>query len=96
MDFQLGEQILSLSKDGYLNARYPITVNEGETLSLSDLVIQLDDSDNDLFTITLTDDELNDDTSGADNISGLLSASQDIFQEQQLLNSVPHSLELGG
>jgi hypothetical protein len=80
LDFQLGEQILSLSKDGYLNARYPITVNEGETLSLSDLVIQLDDSDNDLFTITLTDDELNDDTSGADNISGLLSASQDIFQ----------------
>ena len=76
----LGEQMLSISKDGYLNARYPITVKEGETLILSDLIIQLDDSDNDLFTITLTDDELNDDTSGADNISGLLSASQDIFQ----------------
>lgn len=76
----LGEQMLSISKKGYLNARYPITVKEGETLILSDLIIQLDDSDNDLFTITLTDDELNDDTSGADNISGLLSASQDIFQ----------------
>ena len=76
----LGEQMLSISKEGYLNARYPITVKEGETLILSDLIIQLDDSDNDLFTITLTDDELNDDTSGADNISGLLSASQDIFQ----------------
>mgnify|MGYP002620239689 CR=1 FL=1 len=76
----LGEQMLSISKEGYLNARYPITVKEGETLILSDLIIQLDDSDNDLFTITLTDDELHDDTSGADNISGLLSASQDIFQ----------------
>lgn len=75
-----GEQILSITKKGYLNARYPIVIKEGETLLLSDLLIQLDDSDNDLFTITLTDDELNDDTTGADNISGLLSASQDIFQ----------------
>lgn len=76
----LGEQILFLTKKGYLNARYPIVIKEGETLRLSDLIIQLDDSDNDLFTITLTDDELNEDTTGADNISGLLSASQDIFQ----------------
>ena len=75
-----GDQILSLSKVGYLNARYPIVVTEGQTLNIQDLMMSLDDSDDDLFTITLTDDELNDDTSGADNISGLLSASQDIFQ----------------
>ena len=37
-------------------------------------------SQQDLFTITLSDDELNDDTSGSDNISGLLSSSLDIFQ----------------
>ena len=80
LNVPLGEQMLSISKDGYLNARYPITTKEGEVLVLSDILIQVDDSDNDLFTITLTDDELNDDTSGADNISGLLSASQDIFQ----------------
>jgi len=80
LNVPLGEQMLSISKDGYLNARYPITTKEGEVLVLSNILIQVDDSDNDLFTITLTDDELNDDTSGADNISGLLSASQDIFQ----------------
>ena len=76
----LGEQILTLSKVGYLNAQYPIIVSEGQTLSIQDMMLSLDNSDDDLFTITLSDDELNDDTSGADNISGLLSASQDIFQ----------------
>ncbi len=76
----LGEQMLSLSKVGYLNARYPVIVSEGQTLNIEDMMLSLDNSDDDLFTITLSDDELNDDTSGADNISGLLSASQDIFQ----------------
>ena len=76
----LGEQMLSLSKEGFMNARYPIIVIEGQTLNIQDMMLSLDYSDDDLFTITLSDDELNDDTSGADNISGLLSASQDIFQ----------------
>ncbi|MGB0455337.1 MAG: TonB-dependent receptor [Flavobacteriaceae bacterium] len=76
----LGEQMLSLSKEGFLNARYPIIVIEGQTLNIQDMMLSLDNSGDDLFTITLSDDELNDDTSGADNISGLLSASQDIFQ----------------
>ena len=76
----LGEQMLSLSKEGFMNARYPIIVIEGQTLNIQDMMLSLDNSGDDLFTITLSDDELNDDTSGADNISGLLSASQDIFQ----------------
>ena len=79
-DVPLGEQVLSLSKQGYLVARYPIVVNEGETLNVQDMMLSVDNSDDDLFTITLSDDELNDDTSGADNISGLLSSSQDVFQ----------------
>ena len=76
----LGEQMLSLSKAGYLSARYPIIVNEEQILYIQDMMLSLDNSDDDLFTITLSDDELNDDGSGADNISGLLSASQDVFQ----------------
>jgi hypothetical protein len=80
LDVPLGEQILLLSKNGFLTARYPIVVSEGSTLSLPDLMIEFDNSDDDLFTITLSDDELNSDSSGADNISGLLSASMDIFQ----------------
>jgi hypothetical protein len=80
LDVPLGEQILLLSKNGFLTARYPIVVSGGSNLSLPDLMIEFDDSDDDLFTITLSDDELNSDSSGADNISGLLSASMDIFQ----------------
>lgn len=77
----LGEQVLNVSKDGFLTARYPIVVNEGKTVDITEMSLKVDVSDDaDLFTITLSDDELNDDTSGADNISGLLSSSQDVFQ----------------
>ncbi len=76
----LGEQILNLSKLGFITARYPIVVNEGSTVNITDMSLKIDVSDDaDLFTITLSDDELNDDTSGADNISGLLQSSQDVF-----------------
>ena len=76
----LGEQVLNVSKAGYITARYPIVVNEGSTVDISDMSLKIDVSDSvDLFTITLSDDELNDDFSGADNISGLLQSSRDVF-----------------
>ncbi len=79
-DIPLGEQILNLFKQGYITNRYPIVVNEGQTVNITDMTLDIDVSDSaDLFTITLSDDELNDDTSGADNISGLLSSSMDVF-----------------
>ncbi len=77
----LGEQVLRISKPGYVTKRYPIIVNEGQTVNITDMTLEAElASGNDLFTITLSDDELNDDTSGADNISGLLSSSMDVFQ----------------
>ena len=76
----LGEQVLSLTKKGYRAARYPIVVNEGKIVDIQDMMLRLDPADDDLFTITLSDDELNDDTSATDNISGLLVSSQDVFQ----------------
>ncbi|MCB4806957.1 TonB-dependent receptor [Tamlana sp. 62-3] len=77
----LGEQMLQISKTGYLDKRIPIIINEGKTLDLSGITLEKDTSQTtDLFTISLTDDELNDDFSGADNISGLLASSLDIFQ----------------
>lgn len=76
----LGEQILMIEKDGFTTKFYPIIINEGKTLDIQDMTLDLAvTNEQDLFTITLSDDELNDDTSGSDNISGLLSASQDIF-----------------
>ncbi len=77
----LGEHMLLISKKGYFAKRYPIIVNEGETVNITDMTLDRDASDTaDLFTIMLSDDELNDDISSADNISGLLASSQDVFQ----------------
>ncbi len=77
----LGEQVLRVSKTGYLTKRYPIVVNAGSTVNITDMTLETDISDSgDLFTISLSDDELNDDTGGTDNISGLLQSSLDVFQ----------------
>ncbi|HLV70440.1 MAG TPA: carboxypeptidase regulatory-like domain-containing protein, partial [Xanthomarina sp.] len=76
----LGEQVLHISKSGYISKRYPIVVNQGQTVNITDMTLTKDVSEADLFTITLTDDELDSDDSGLDNISGLLQSSQDVFQ----------------
>lgn len=76
----LGEHILILSKTGYLTARYAITVDEFQTVAIEDMILELDNFAQDLFTITLTEDELDNDESGFGNISGILQASQDVFQ----------------
>lgn len=77
----LGEQVLKISKPGYTTKRFPIIVNEGLVVDISDIILERDLSQSqDLFTITLSDDELDNDASGADNISGLLSSSLDVFQ----------------
>ena len=77
----LGEQVLNLTKLGYLSSRYPIVINEGETINITDMIMDIDVSDSiDMSVITLSDDELNDDAGGADNISGMLQSSQDVFQ----------------
>ena len=78
----LGEQVLRLTKLGYLPNRYPIVINEGETVDITDMIMDIDVSDSiaDLSIITLSDDELSEDGGGADNISGMLQSSQDVFQ----------------
>jgi len=79
-DIPDGSQTITFTKSNYINLYYPIVIKSGETINIGEIFLEFDDENDELFTITLSDDELNDDTSGADNISGLLSASQDIFQ----------------
>ncbi|RXJ52531.1 TonB-dependent receptor [Gelidibacter gilvus] len=78
----LGEQILKVEKAGYVTKRFPIIVNEGQTLDIQDMMLDINVADSvDMYIITLSDDELNDDsTGGSDNISGLLQSSQDVYQ----------------
>ena len=79
-DVPLGDQILVLTKTGYLSKRYPIVVNEGQTVNITDMTLEIDPGEGgDSYIISLSDDELNTDEGFTDNISGLLQASRDVF-----------------
>ncbi|MBT8253400.1 MAG: TonB-dependent receptor [Flavobacteriaceae bacterium] len=78
-DVPLGEQVLVVSKAGYVSKRYPIVVNEGQTVNITDMTLEIDLTANNDFIISLSDDELNADEGFTDNISGLLQSSRDVF-----------------
>jgi hypothetical protein len=77
----LGEQVLKIEKVGYVTKRYPIIVNESQTVDISGMTLDFDTSDKkDLFIISISDDNLNSEDDGlTDNLSGLLQASRDAF-----------------
>ncbi|MDP5081436.1 MAG: TonB-dependent receptor [Winogradskyella sp.] len=81
LNVPLGEQVLKIEKVEYVTKRYPIIVNEGQTVDISGMTLEFDSSDKkDLFTISISDDNLNSEDDGlTDNISGLLQASRDVF-----------------
>ena len=53
----------------------------GDQITVNDTINNLSTTNDvvDFFSISLSDDELNDDTSASDNISGLLNSSMDVF-----------------
>ena len=74
-----GLYILEVKLVGYETQNFPIELS-GATIDLGVIMLYRDIiEEQDLSLITITDDELNDDASAADNISGLLQASKDIF-----------------
>ncbi|WP_299118661.1 TonB-dependent receptor [uncultured Tenacibaculum sp.] len=74
-----GRQIVVVSLNGFETQNFPVQL-AGKTIDLGTIMMYEDISeDQDLSTITITDDELNDDTSAADNISGLLQSSRDVY-----------------
>ena len=74
-----GSYSLEISFKWYETQNFPVELS-GTTVDLGTVLLYEDLSEEeDLSTVTLTDDELNDDTSAADNISGLLQASRDIY-----------------
>ncbi len=77
----LGDQVLKVEKVGYVTKRYPIIVNEGQTVDITGMTLDFDTSDKkDLFIISISDDNLNGEDDGlTDNVSGLLQASRDVF-----------------
>lgn len=97
-DLPFGEQFLKLEKVGYMTKRFPVVIYEKQTLIINDMTLDLAVVDgSDLFTIVLSDDELSDDfAGGTDNISGLLQASQDVYQRTVAFEFSPSFFNLRG
>ena len=77
-----GEQILVISKPNYITQSIPITIQNGETINLDPIIMDLDltELESQIGVITLSDNELDGDLGGAaTNVSGLLQASRDVF-----------------
>ncbi|QMU63513.1 MAG: TonB-dependent receptor [Flavobacteriaceae bacterium] len=78
-NFSNGNFILEISFTGYETQNFPLQF-DGNTIDLGSILLYQDiTEDLDLSTITITDDELNDDAGAADNISGLLQATRDVY-----------------
>jgi hypothetical protein len=75
----LGEQILVVSKVGYATKSYPVVINMGETLTIDGITLDEFIEDGDDYTISLSEDELDEDSGIASNTSGLLQSSRDVF-----------------
>ncbi|MFK7747561.1 MAG: carboxypeptidase regulatory-like domain-containing protein [Kordia sp.] len=73
-----GEVDIVFTKDGYSILRMPVTVTDGQAIDLGTILLKKFIQE-DVTLLTLTDDELNDDSTAADNISGLLQSSRDIY-----------------
>jgi len=76
-----GSQLIKIYFNGYESQSFPVSINEDNQeidLGIILLSVSLAFIENDGL-ILLTEDELNDDTGSADNISGFLSSSRDVF-----------------
>ncbi|MEX6626568.1 carboxypeptidase-like regulatory domain-containing protein [Tenacibaculum salmonis] len=74
-----GKQLVVISSKGFETQNFPVVLSD-KVLNLGTIFLYEDTVKyEDLSTITLTDDELNDESNTADNISGLLQASKDVY-----------------
>lgn len=79
-DVPIGNQIVQISLNGYESQSFPASISENQVIDLGTILLNLDVTSRDNSgLISLTEDELNDDMGGADNISGLLQSSRDVF-----------------
>lgn len=76
-----GSYILVFIKHGYNILRFPIVISEGGNKNLDLILLQPDllREQQQIRTISLTDNELNEDEGSVENVAGLLQASRDVF-----------------
>ncbi len=81
-DLPQGNQVLAIEKSGFITLRLPIILENNQNLNIQVIPLEVDVTAEQIQIglITLTDNELNGDEDQADyNISGLLTASKDVF-----------------
>ena len=80
-DLPQGEQVLQISKEGYLSLQIPVTIQNDSPIDLRSILMNVDQQDIDALigVISLSDDQLDEDEGTSYNVSGLLQASKDIF-----------------
>src|SRR5690606_32389414 len=76
-----GQQILVISRQGYVSLKIPITIQNDAPINLDPILMQLDllEVEAQIGVISLSDNELEDDEGTSYNISGLLQASDYVF-----------------
>ncbi|MDT0691195.1 carboxypeptidase-like regulatory domain-containing protein [Salegentibacter sp. F188] len=80
-DIPEGNQVLVFTKSGYARQRMPVVIIKGETKNLGEILLtrDLSEEQRQIGTISLSDNELNEEEGSFDNLSGLLQASRDVF-----------------
>jgi hypothetical protein len=68
----LGEQSLVVGREGYFTKTFTIIIEEGKVVDLSTIILNQDLGESDDFTISLSEDELDEDESVSSNTSGIL------------------------
>lgn len=76
-----GDQILLISKIGYLSQRIPVTIVSGDVNEISTILLTVDLAEAEALIgiISLSEEQLDEDEGTSSNVSGLLQASRDVF-----------------
>lgn len=76
-----GDQVLVVSKNGYVTQLIQINIQNGKTINLDPILFEIDltELEAQIGVISLSDNELDQDEGTSFNISGLLQASNDVF-----------------
>ena len=84
----VGNQLLKIKSDGYKDQLLPIEIVQNQILDLGVIVLEEDIQQNEqqISLITITENDLGDDNSGSESTSGLLQATRDVFQQAAAFN----------
>lgn len=86
-DVTVGNQLLQIKTQGYADQLIQIEIVAGKLLDLGVVVLAEDQTqEQQLSLITITENDLGDDSSGSESTSGLLQASRDAFQQAAAFN----------